>query len=132
MLPSIIILLLRLLLRNRVWLRAGSTLRRRTTWFPTPLIIAAAVGLVAHTAYLLRSAIGSNSLPISTADWLLWAAWLLAIVYLTAYFYLPRLPPGSSCSRSFSASSSAHTGLAPNHSLPNDRSICSACCMEFC
>jgi ABC-type uncharacterized transport system permease subunit len=70
------------------------TLRRRTTWYPTPLIVATAVGVIAHTIYLLRSAIGSNSLPISTADWLLWAAWLLAIVYLTALFYLPRTPTG--------------------------------------
>ena len=93
MLPSIIILFFAFCYAIAFGLELV-TLRRRTTWFPTPLIIAAAIGLIAHTTYLLRSAIGSNSLPISTADWLLWAAWLLAIVYLTALFYLPRSPTG--------------------------------------
>ncbi len=71
-----------------------TSLRRRPAWFPAPLIIATVVGLALHSLYLVRSAIGSNALPISTADWLLWAAWLLAIVYLTALFYLPRSPTG--------------------------------------
>jgi ABC-type uncharacterized transport system permease subunit len=71
-----------------------ASLGRRPAWFPMPLIIAAICGLVVHGLYLVRSAIGSNSLPISTADWLLWTAWLLAIVYLTALFYLPRSPTG--------------------------------------
>ncbi|HEX3601335.1 MAG TPA: hypothetical protein VHU84_14380, partial [Lacipirellulaceae bacterium] len=70
------------------------TLRRRPAWFPTPLIIAATIGILVHTIYLLHSSIEANSLPISTADWLLWAAWVLAIVYLVTLFYLPRTPTG--------------------------------------
>jgi len=70
------------------------TLRRRPAWFPTPLIIATAVALSLHCFYLARNAIGTNALPISTADWLLWAAWLLGVVYLAALFYLPRSPTG--------------------------------------
>lgn len=72
----------------------SASLRRRPAWFPTPLIIATAAGLIVHALYLFQSAIGTNSLPISTADWLLWTAWLLAIVYLTALLYLPRSPTG--------------------------------------
>jgi ABC-type uncharacterized transport system permease subunit len=70
------------------------TLRRRPAWFPTPLIIATSIALILHAIYLLRNAIGANSLPISTADWLLWAGWLLGVVYLAALFYLPRSPTG--------------------------------------
>jgi ABC-type uncharacterized transport system permease subunit len=76
------------------WGLEAATLRRRPAWFPTPLIIATIAGLIVQGLYLVRSAIGANSLPISTADWLLWTAWLLAIVYLTALFYLPRSPTG--------------------------------------
>ena len=71
-----------------------ATLRRRPAWFPTPLIVATLAGLIVHGVYLVRSAVGANALPISTADWLLWAAWVLAIVYLTTLFYLPRTPTG--------------------------------------
>jgi ABC-type uncharacterized transport system permease subunit len=70
------------------------SLKRRPTWFPTPLIVATTVGLVIHGVYLYRSAIGANALPISTADWLLLVAWVLAIVYLATLFYLPRTPTG--------------------------------------
>src|SRR6188474_2616635 len=70
------------------------SLKRRPTWFPTPLVIATIVGLVIQGFYLYRSAIGANALPISTADWLLLVAWVLAIVYLATLFYLPRTPTG--------------------------------------
>jgi ABC-type uncharacterized transport system permease subunit len=69
-------------------------LKRRPAWFPKPLLVATAIGLLIHALYLLRDTIGTNALPISTSDWLLWAAWLLAIVYLAALFYLPRSPTG--------------------------------------
>ena len=86
-------------------------LRRRATRSRLALellSLAATTTLVPHAAhhrrrlsassrtrfYLIRSAIGSDSLPISTADWLLWAAWLIAIVYFAALFYLPRSPTG--------------------------------------
>ena len=70
------------------------TLRRRPAWFPTPLIIAAAVGLLIQAIFLMRNSVGSSALPISTADWLLWASWVLAVVYLALLFYLPRTPTG--------------------------------------
>jgi ABC-type uncharacterized transport system permease subunit len=70
------------------------TLRRRPAWFPTPLIIAAAVGLVIQAIFLMRNSVGSSALPISTADWLLRASWVLAVVYLALLFYLPRTPTG--------------------------------------
>lgn len=70
------------------------TLRRRSVWFPTPLIIAATVGSLLQAIYLVRNAVGANALPISTADWLQWAAWALGIVYLAMLFYLPRTPTG--------------------------------------
>jgi ABC-type uncharacterized transport system permease subunit len=69
-------------------------LRRRPAWFHIPLAIATAAGLLAHTLYLLYAGNGVGALPISTADWLLWAAWVLAIVYLAMIFYLPRTPVG--------------------------------------
>jgi ABC-type uncharacterized transport system permease subunit len=70
------------------------TLRRRPIWFPTPLIIATTAGLLIQAIYLVRNSIGTNALPISTADWLQWAAWVLGIVYLAMLFYLPRTPTG--------------------------------------
>jgi ABC-type uncharacterized transport system permease subunit len=70
------------------------TLRRRPTWFPKPLMIATAVGLLIQAFYLARNSSGANSLPISTADWLEWVAWVLAVVYLAMLFYLPRTPTG--------------------------------------
>src|SRR5690242_11969030 len=70
------------------------TLRRRPRWFPLPLIIATVVGLIIQTVYLTRNSIGASALPISTADWLVWASWVLGIVYLALLFYLPRTPTG--------------------------------------
>src|SRR4051812_11139368 len=52
------------------------------------------VALVAHWFALARSGTARSGLPISTADWLLWAAWLLALIYFAVVFYLPRTPTG--------------------------------------
>src|SRR4051794_34839017 len=70
------------------------TLRRRPIWFPAPLIISAIIGLLIQAIFLTRNSVGSSALPISTADWLVWASWVLAIVYLALLFYLPRTPTG--------------------------------------
>jgi ABC-type uncharacterized transport system permease subunit len=48
---------------------------------------------VPHGLYLLRSSSASR-LSLSTADWLLWAAWFVVIVYFATLFYLPRTPTG--------------------------------------
>ncbi|MCC7084645.1 MAG: cytochrome c biogenesis protein CcsA [Pirellulales bacterium] len=69
-------------------------LRRKAAWARLPLIIATAAGLLAHTLFLYNNSTAANALPISTADWLLWAALVLAIVYFAAIFYLPRTPTG--------------------------------------
>src|SRR3954452_22632621 len=52
------------------------------------------VALIAHWFALARSGTARSGLPISTADWLLWAAWLLALIYFAVLFYLPRTPTG--------------------------------------
>ena len=69
-------------------------LRRRPAWFHIPLAIATAAGLLAHSLFLINTGTATSALPISTADWLLWAAWVLAIVYFATIFYLPRTPTG--------------------------------------
>jgi ABC-type uncharacterized transport system permease subunit len=69
-------------------------LRQRLTWRSLALRVVTLFATIAHTIYLTKSAIGNGALPISTADWLLWAAWLIAIVYFAALFYLPRSPTG--------------------------------------
>ncbi len=69
-------------------------LRRRSSWVYVSLAVVTAAGVLAHTLYLVNTRIGGSALPISTADWLVWAAWVLAIVYFTTIFYLPRTPTG--------------------------------------
>ena len=69
-------------------------LRRRPAWFHIPLAVATAAGLLAHSLFLINTGTATSALPISTADWLLWAAWVLAIVYFATIFYLPRTPTG--------------------------------------
>jgi ABC-type uncharacterized transport system permease subunit len=69
-------------------------LRRRPVWFHIPLAIATSAGLLAQTLYLFNARSSAGGLPISTADWLLWAAWGLAVVYFAMIFYLPRTPVG--------------------------------------
>src|SRR4051794_35028843 len=61
-----------------------------------PRALIGAVALAAalpHGMYLLRNS-SASQLSLSTADWLLWVAWLIAIVYFAALFYLPRSPTG--------------------------------------
>jgi ABC-type uncharacterized transport system permease subunit len=69
-------------------------LRRRFVWRPVALRVLTLYALLAHTIHLIKNAASNSALPISTADWLLWAAWLIAIVYFAALFYLPRSPTG--------------------------------------
>jgi ABC-type uncharacterized transport system permease subunit len=68
--------------------------RRRSAWVRTGLVVAMAAGLLAHSLFLINRRSGISVLSTSTADWLLWAAWVLAIVYFAAIFYLPRTPTG--------------------------------------
>jgi ABC-type uncharacterized transport system permease subunit len=69
-------------------------LRQRLAWRLVALRAIALYAVLAHSIYLIKNATGAGALPISTADWLLWAAWLIAIVYFAALFYLPRSPTG--------------------------------------
>jgi ABC-type uncharacterized transport system permease subunit len=59
------------------------------------LVLITLAGLAAHTIYLWNRANESQTAPLaSSADWLLLAAWVLAVVYLSALFYLPRAASG--------------------------------------
>jgi ABC-type uncharacterized transport system permease subunit len=69
-------------------------LRQRFASYLVALRLLTLCAMIAHTIYLIRNAISNGALPISTADWLLWTAWLIAIVYFAALFYLPRSPTG--------------------------------------
>lgn len=69
-------------------------LKRRFAWHRAILVAVTLAGLAAHSLYLLRNTTATRNLPLSTSDWLLWAAWLLAAVYFAALFYLPRTPTG--------------------------------------
>jgi ABC-type uncharacterized transport system permease subunit len=69
-------------------------IRLRFAWRLSALRVATLCAVLAHTVYLIRIATSNGALPISTADWLLWAAWLIAIIYFAALFYLPRSPTG--------------------------------------
>jgi ABC-type uncharacterized transport system permease subunit len=69
-------------------------LRKRPAWLRLAVIASSAAGLVAHTLYLAYVAADSNAQPMSAVEWVLMAAWVLAVVYLAALFYLPRTPTG--------------------------------------
>src|SRR4051812_17395744 len=69
-------------------------LRRRLAWRPIALRALVLYAVLAHTIHLIKTSTSNSTLPISTADWLLWAAWLIAIVYFAALFYLSRSPTG--------------------------------------
>jgi ABC-type uncharacterized transport system permease subunit len=69
-------------------------LKRRFAWHRFTLCAVTMTAVLAHTVHLIKNATNNSALPISTADWLLWAAWLIAIVYFAALFYLPRSPTG--------------------------------------
>src|SRR5437870_5327872 len=68
--------------------------KHRFAWHRLVLIAVSLFALAAHSLLLAQSAKNASALPLSTADWLLWAAWLLAVVYFAALFYLPRSPTG--------------------------------------
>ena len=55
-------------------------LQRRFAWHRAILVAVALAGLAAHSLYLLRNTTATRNLPLSTSDWLLWAARLLAAV----------------------------------------------------
>jgi ABC-type uncharacterized transport system permease subunit len=70
-------------------------LKSGATWRRAALIGTTSAGVVAHTLYLVYRGAQSGALPASTAaEWLQLAAWVLAIIYLAALFYLPRTPTG--------------------------------------
>jgi ABC-type uncharacterized transport system permease subunit len=66
----------------------------RFNWHRAVIVAAMLAGLAAHTLYLGQVASDTNAIAMSTAEWLLLAAWVLAIIYLAALFYLPRSPTG--------------------------------------
>jgi ABC-type uncharacterized transport system permease subunit len=69
-------------------------LRARATWQRAALVIVTAAGLLAHTLYLGHITGDASTMPVSAAEWLLLAAWVLAVIYFAALFYLPRSPVG--------------------------------------
>lgn len=67
----------------------------RTGWRRGALLGATAAGIVAHSLYLAYHGTHFRTLsPLSAAEWLLLVAWVLAVVYFAALFYLPRTPTG--------------------------------------
>src|SRR5690606_32058745 len=65
------------------------------SWHRAVLLTAVFLGLALHTYYLQMRATAINATPLSSpADWLLVAAWILAVVYVGAIFYLPRAASG--------------------------------------
>lgn len=59
------------------------------------LLVVAGAGLVAQTLYLSYRAAEAGATPLaSPAEWLLLAAWVLAVVYVGAILYLPRAATG--------------------------------------
>jgi ABC-type uncharacterized transport system permease subunit len=69
-------------------------LKVRFAWHRAAIVVVTLAGLIAHTLYLARIAADATTLPVSTVEWLLLAAWVLAIVYFAALFYLPRTAVG--------------------------------------
>jgi ABC-type uncharacterized transport system permease subunit len=70
-------------------------LTSRAAWRRLCLVGFTTAGVAAHTLYLGYRGAQAGALPASTAaEWLQLAAWVLAVVYLAALFYLPRTPTG--------------------------------------
>jgi len=67
----------------------------RTAW-RRPLVIGITLaGLVAHTWYLGRRVGAAPTAPLASQyDWFLAAAWLVVVVTLILWFYIPRSPAG--------------------------------------
>jgi ABC-type transport system involved in cytochrome c biogenesis permease subunit len=54
-------------------------------------LLAASVGVIVQTAYLGQRVVEMPYVPLASHhDWLLLAAWLLAVIYVGALFYYPR------------------------------------------
>jgi hypothetical protein len=54
-------------------------------------LIAASAGMIAHTTYLGQRAVATPYAPLASQhDWLMLAAWLLAVIYVGALFHIPR------------------------------------------
>jgi ABC-type uncharacterized transport system permease subunit len=72
-----------------------ASLKIHVSWRRGWLLVAAIAGLAAHSGYLWARASEAQAAPLaSPAEWLLLAAWSLAVVYLSAILYLPRAPSG--------------------------------------
>jgi ABC-type uncharacterized transport system permease subunit len=69
-------------------------LKVRFAWRRAALVFVAITGLIAHALYLAHIAGDATALPVSTVEWLLLAAWVMAVIYLAALFYLPRAAVG--------------------------------------
>jgi ABC-type uncharacterized transport system permease subunit len=70
-------------------------LKSRAAWRRAALIGATAAGVLAHTLYLAYRGAQAGTIPASTAaEWLQLAAWVLAVIYFAALFYLARTPTG--------------------------------------
>lgn len=67
---------------------------KRFAWQRLGLVFVAVAGLSAHTLYLSHIVGATNDFTISASEWLLLAAWTLAIIYLASLFYLPSTPAG--------------------------------------
>lgn len=58
-------------------------------------LIAASTGVIAQTAYLGQRVIEMPHVPLASHhDWLMLAAWLVAVIYVGALFYYPRASLG--------------------------------------
>lgn len=58
-------------------------------------LVAASLGLIAHTAYLGQRVVELPTVPLASHhDWSLLAAWILAAIYVGALFYYPRVSLG--------------------------------------
>lgn len=70
------------------------SLKFRFGWHRLVLVVVVVAGLVAHTFYLGYRAAGEGETLSSPADWLLLAAWVMALLYLAATLYVPRTATG--------------------------------------
>ncbi len=69
-------------------------LKVQFAWRRPALVFVTIAGLIAHALYLAHIAGDATALPVSTVEWLLLAAWVMAVIYLAALFYLPRAAVG--------------------------------------
>jgi len=70
-------------------------LRVRVGWRRLALLVAGAAGVLAHTLYLGQRVAEMPAAPLASYhDWYLLAAWVLAVIYLSAILYYPRSSMG--------------------------------------